>query len=567
MRQKIIISVILLFLVIPGIVLADTLTYQKTQITTGGKDVTPAWSPDGEKIVFASNNGTTETPNYDIYVVNKNGTGRTQLTLSGLNEKYPSWNPAGTKIAYVVFDPNGSAWPFGGYFLYTMDADGSNKTILPLPPRQDPDYQEPDEECWINDIMLTAWSPDGTKIAFVSFGPEGGAMKIYQYNLTNNTVIEITPSGEANPAGTIYKISWCAATNLIAYDRWPIGVHTFTPGLSDLHVLSIPAQQQFETPSMPGWNPSGTKVAYVRNPYEGSFIGIFDLASETSVVEASSSNFKWPVWSPDGKTIAVIEGDFNSEGNIWILTLPAAQQPLYGSFTGTGIWQWGGSGWTQLTPDNPESIVAAGTNLYGKFANGIWQWTGSGWTKLTPDRPASMVASGSNLYGNFTGNGIWQWNGSGWTQLTADNPETMVAAGTNLYGKFANGIWQWTGSGWTKLTPDRPAEMVAAGTNLYGNFTGNGIWQWNGSGWTQLTPDIPEAMAAAGSNLYGKFGNGIWQWNGSGWTKLTPDRPASMAAAGNNLYGTFTGNGIWQWNGTNWTQLTPDNPVMMAVGE
>jgi hypothetical protein len=240
---------------------------------------------------------------------------------------------------------------------------------------------------------------------------------------------------------------------------------------------------------------------------------------------------------------------------------------LYASFANAGIWQWGGSAWTQLTPDNPESIVAAGANLYGKFANGIWQWTGSGWTKLTPDRPASMVASGTNLYGNFTGNGIWKWGGSGWTQLTPDNPESMVAAGSNLYGKFGNGIWQWTGSGWNKLTPDRPADMVAAGSNLYGSFTGSGIWQWNGSGWTQLTADIPEAMAAAGSNLYGKFGNGIWQWNGSGWTKLTSDRPASMAAAGNILYGTFTGNGVWQWNGTNWTQLTPDNPAMMAVGE
>jgi len=253
--------------------------------------------------------------------------------------------------------------------------------------------------------------------------------------------------------------------------------------------------------------------------------------------------------------------------DFWEYSAGAVSAVLYGSFTGNGIWQWGGSSWAQLTPDNPEAMVAAGSNLYGKFSNGIWQWNGSGWTKLTPDRPASMVASGSNLYGNFTDNGIWQWGGSSWTQLTPDNPESMVAAGSNLYGKFGNGIWQWTGSSWTKLTPDRPAEMVAAGSNLYGSFTGSGIWQWNGSSWTQLTADIPEAMAAAGSNLYGKFGNGIWQWNGSGWTKLTPDKPASMAAAGSNLYGSFTGNGIWQWNGSGWTQLTPDNPAMMAVGE
>ena len=72
-------------------------------------------------------------------------------------------------------------------------------------------------------------------------------------------------------------------------------------------------------------------------------------------------------------------------------TIAETSPTLYGSFTGNGIWQWGGSGWTQLTPDNPESIVAAGSNLYGKFANGIWQWNGSAWTQLTPDNPALMA--------------------------------------------------------------------------------------------------------------------------------------------------------------------------------
>jgi hypothetical protein len=284
----------------------------------------------------------------------------------------------------------------------------------------------------------------------------------------------------------------------------------------------------------------------------------------SSTTNAKTAYFAWYVQFYQG---GVTSNNKSQAHYVRPVRTAGATSLLYGSFTDAGIWQWGGSAWTRLTPDNPESIVAAGTNLYGKFANGIWQWTGSGWSLLTPDSPASMVASGTSLYGNFTGNGIWKWNGSGWTQLMPDNPDAMVAAGTNLYGKFANGIWQWTGSGWSLLTPDRPAEMVAAGTNLYGNFTGNGIWQWNGSGWSQLTPDNPDAMVAAGTNLYGKFANGVWQWTGSGWTHLTPDSPASMAAAGSNLYGTFTNNGIWQWNGSNWSQLTPDNPASMVVGE
>ena len=85
----------------------------------------------------------------------------------------------------------------------------------------------------------------------------------------------------------------------------------------------------------------------------------------------------------------------------------AVDNPLYASFQSNGIWKWTGSGWTQLTPDSPEGMVAAGEKLYGDFgSNGLWQWGGSGWSKLTPDNPAMMVASGNDLYGTFTGSGI-----------------------------------------------------------------------------------------------------------------------------------------------------------------
>ena len=40
-------------------------------------------------------------------------------------------------------------------------------------------------------------------------------------------------------------------------------------------------------------------------------------------------------------------------------TIAETSPTLYGSFTGNGIWQWGGSGWTQLTPDNP-ALMAVG---------------------------------------------------------------------------------------------------------------------------------------------------------------------------------------------------------------
>ena len=32
---------------------------------------------------------------------------------------------------------------------------------------------------------------------------------------------------------------------------------------------------------------------------------------------------------------------------------------LYGSFTGSGIWKWNGTTWTQVTPNNPDLMVTS----------------------------------------------------------------------------------------------------------------------------------------------------------------------------------------------------------------
>jgi hypothetical protein len=49
--------------------------------------------------------------------------------------------------------------------------------------------------------------------------------------------------------------------------------------------------------------------------------------------------------------------------NLYALTVTTkslpAEKGLSARFTGNGIWQWNGSGWSQLTPDNP-AIMAVG---------------------------------------------------------------------------------------------------------------------------------------------------------------------------------------------------------------
>jgi len=68
----------------------DLETGEQTNVTKHPSlDIEPAWSPDGEWIVFASNR---EDPNFDLYVVHPDGTGL-QRVLADPDSKdsYPSW--------------------------------------------------------------------------------------------------------------------------------------------------------------------------------------------------------------------------------------------------------------------------------------------------------------------------------------------------------------------------------------------------------------------------------------------------------------------------------------------
>ena len=61
-------------------------------------DVQPAWSPDGSTIAFTSNRGGAD---YEVYVMNADGTGQKRLTKNAAFDGSPAWSPDGTKIAFM----------------------------------------------------------------------------------------------------------------------------------------------------------------------------------------------------------------------------------------------------------------------------------------------------------------------------------------------------------------------------------------------------------------------------------------------------------------------------------
>ena len=142
-------------------------------------DAQPDWSPDGRRIAFSSaREGKT-----DVYVMDTDGGGVTNLTNNPAADQSPAWSPDGTMIA---FESNRGP----GVGIYVMSAAGGN-------PHRLGDVRDQGGR--------PAWSPDSKRIAFMS-GAERDC-EIYVVNadgrgltqLTRNDRFDGDPFAPVNP--------------------------------------------------------------------------------------------------------------------------------------------------------------------------------------------------------------------------------------------------------------------------------------------------------------------------------------------------------------------------------
>lgn len=192
-------------------------------------DAGPAWSPTCDRIAFSSTRGGGTS---HLFVMKANGTGVTQVTNGAGSDSQPTWSPAGDKLAFVSNRDDNLE-------LYVVRVDGGGLTRIT-------------NNHWAD--VQPDWSPKGDRIVFASnrFGPmnlftvtPGGGGRT---RLTHGTRPTTQPEWSPN-ASRIVFVSGASGTPQV----WVMKAN----GTGVRRLV-----RDAKTDTHPTWAPGGSRVAY-----------------------------------------------------------------------------------------------------------------------------------------------------------------------------------------------------------------------------------------------------------------------------------------------------------------
>ena len=136
------------------------------QLTYTNGDMEPSWSPDGQQIAFACNQGN----HHEICTMNSDGSNITRLTNSSADKWGPAWSPDGRQIAFVSNAPS---------YAHIYIIDINTKQIRRFLPEAQGNESAP------------AYSPDGNWIAYMS---DRDGFNIYKAHPDGSGEVQLTNS-------------------------------------------------------------------------------------------------------------------------------------------------------------------------------------------------------------------------------------------------------------------------------------------------------------------------------------------------------------------------------------
>jgi Tol biopolymer transport system component len=246
----------------------------------------------------------------EIWSVNPDGTGPTQLTNNTAFEARPAWWADGSKIAFESYRD-------GNPEIYLMNADGGAQTRL-------------------TNIGSNDMEPSSYPSGFLAFSSDrDGNFELYSMSsggalvtrLTNHATEDLQPAVSAN-GSTIAFVKGQGTPP--GYDIYTMG----PGGGATTNITNTPASSE----SHPNWSPDGTRIAF-DSDRDGDLEIYTSKPDGTDVVQLTHDSVDQlqPAWSPDGQQIAFEQGGdilvMNSDGTDPVNVTSDA------GFDGSADWQ------------------------------------------------------------------------------------------------------------------------------------------------------------------------------------------------------------------------------------
>jgi TolB protein len=250
----------------------QTLAYQLTHVDQGE----PFFSPDGKKIVYETNVAGFQ----QIFIMNDDGTGPTQITHNAVTHDSPSWSPDGKMIAFVSDDGQHET-------ICVINRDGSGEQCLTDKGHK---YIHPN------------WSADSTKLIFCSDDdlqpPKKNASEIYSLDIKSRQMTALITGG------TNTYPSWSPDGRKIVYRKMlgEMNSEVFVADSDGSNQRNLTNHPAFD--GWPSWSPDGSQIVFASNRRANYQIFVMNAdGSNVRLVANTEGRATEPRWSPDGRSI------------------------------------------------------------------------------------------------------------------------------------------------------------------------------------------------------------------------------------------------------------------------
>jgi Tol biopolymer transport system component len=223
--------------------------------------------------------------------------------------------------------------------IWVMNADGSGQAQVTTSPTRD---SEP------------AWSPDGTKLAFLrGFETEEA---IFVVNADGSGETRLT-TGEINEGP-----AWSPDGTRIAYSSYRRDVAS-----EDIFLISADGATETRLTNdaaadfYPNWSPDGTKIVWGSSRDDSSNFDVYVMSADGSGVTrltAESGEDDKPAWSPDGTKIAFYTGRSGSS-QIWVMNADGSGQTQITGAAGNNF----DPDWQRVAPIVPPPVLGQSVNV------------------------------------------------------------------------------------------------------------------------------------------------------------------------------------------------------------